>query len=252
MSEGLPIGEGERAWPPVSVIIPVHNGEAYLAEAVASVHAQDYPALDLIIVDDGSTDGTPALVAGLGDDIRYVRQAQRGPAAARNRGLACACTDIIAYLDADDIWPPDKLRTQVARLVAEPTLDVVLGRVQPLGSKADPSTTVIDVHLGSAVFRRGVFDRVGLFDETLTYSEDHDWFLRAREQGVRMTVLRQVTLLYRRHAGSLTRQPDHLGYQLPRVLKASLDRRRAQAQGPAAALPRLADFDETTASRDKR
>ncbi|MCW5850182.1 MAG: glycosyltransferase family 2 protein [Anaerolineae bacterium] len=238
---------GDATWPLVSVIIPVHNGEAYLAEAVASIRAQDYPALEIIIVDDGSTDGTPIVVGRLGDDIQYERQAQAGPAAARNRGLTLAGADIVAFLDADDVWPPGKLRAQVGRLLAEPALDVVLGRVQPLNvPPSAASEGVIDVHLGSAVFRRSVFDHVGLFDEGLTYSEDHDWFLRAREQGVRMTVLRQVTLLYRRHDGSLTRQSGRQGYQLPRVLKASLDRRRAQAQGQAAALPRLADFDETS------
>ena len=238
-------------WPLVSVVIPVHNGEAYLADAVASVRAQDYPALEIIIVDDGSTDDTPALVARLGGDIRTVRQAQAGPAAARNRALALARGDVVACLDADDLWPPDKLRTQVARLLADPALAVVLGRVQPLGpSEAEPTGGVMAVHLGSAVFRRSVFDRVGLFDERLTYSEDHDWFLRAREQGVPMTVLNQVTLLYRRHDGSLTRRPDHQGYQLPAVLKASLDRRRAQAEGRAAALPRLSDFEETASGPD--
>ena len=246
MAEVTQAVAGDATWPLVSVIIPVHNSEAYLAEAVASIRAQDYPALDILVIDDGSTDCTPAVVAGLGDDIRRMWQVQAGPAAARNRGLRQARGDLIAFLDADDVWPPHKLRAQVGRLLAEPALDVVLGRVQPLNvPPSAASEGVIDVHLGSAVFRRGVFDHVGLFDEGLTYSEDHDWFLRAREQGVRMTVLRQVTLLYRRHDGSLTRQSGHQGYQLPRVLKASLDRRRAQAQGQAAALPRLADFDET-------
>ncbi len=234
-------------WPLVSVVIPVHNGAAYLAEAVASIRAQGYPALEIVVVDDGSTDDTAHLAGRLGEDIRYVWQPQRGPAAARNHGLRLARGELVAYLDADDLWPSDKLRVQVARLLADPALEVVLGRVQPLGERDDTHQAgVIDVHLGSAVFRRAVFDRVGPFDEGLTYSEDHDWFLRARERGVRMLVLNQTTLLYRRHAASLTRQAGHQGYQLPRVLKASLDRRRAQAGGAAADLPRLASFEETT------
>ncbi len=235
----------------VSVIIPVHNGEAFLAAAVASIRSQSFPAIEIIIIDDGSTDGTPGLIGHLGSDIVTAHQPQRGPAAARNHGLTLAHGEFIAFLDADDLWPTDKLHSQINRLREDPSLDVVLGRVQPIQSDdmivpedQDMVSPVVTVQVGSAVFRRAIFQRVGIFDETLYFSEDHDWFLRAREQHVRLAVMAQVTLLYRRHPGNMTRGRNHQGYQLVKVLKASLDRRRVQAGGHVQSLAMLADFDD--------
>ncbi len=232
--------------PLVSVIVPVYNGAAFLGEALDSLRAQAYPALDIIVIDDGSTDDSARIAVEAGDDVRLLRQANRGPAAARNLGLAEARGDLIAFLDADDLWPAGKLAAQVARLAAEPSLEVALGRVQAFGAPGVPlpaTQPVIDVHLGSGVFRREVFERVGGFDAGLRFSEDHDWFLRAREQGVRLVVMQAVTLLYRVHAGNMTRQAAASGYSLATVLKRSLDRRRA-AGTLGQRLPALADFDE--------
>ncbi|MCW5881060.1 MAG: glycosyltransferase family 2 protein [Anaerolineae bacterium] len=231
--------------PLVSVIVPVYNGAAFLSEALASIHAQAYPALETLVIDDGSTDDS-AGIAMQTEGIRLLSQANQGPAAARNLGLASARGDLIAFLDADDLWPAGKLAGQVARLLADPSLEVALGRVQAFGVPGVPlpaTEPVIDVHLGSGVFRRAVFERVGGFDAGLRFSEDHDWFLRAREQGVRMVVMAAVTLLYRVHADNMTRQADVAGYGLAAVLKRSLDRRRA-AGTLGRRLPALADFDE--------
>lgn len=231
--------------PLVSVIVPVYNGAAFLGEALTSIRAQAYPALDILVIDDGSTDDS-AGVAARTEGVRLLNQANRGPAAARNLGLAAARGDLIAFLDADDLWPAGKLAAQVARLQSAPTLEVALGRVQAFGAAGVPlpaTEPVIDVHLGSGVFRRAVFERVGVFDAGLRFSEDHDWFLRAREQDVRMVVMAAVTLLYRVHAGNMTRQADTAGYGLAVVLKRSLDRRRA-AGTLGRRLPALADFDE--------
>jgi len=239
--------------PLVSVIIPAYNAAQFLREAVASVRAQGYGPIEIVIVDDGSTDNTAETIQSLGEGICYVRQANAGPAAARNRGLAEARGEWIAFLDADDLWPMDKLRGQAARLEADPLLEVVLGRVQyrhePGVAKADlryegPDDTLVNVHLGSGLYRRTVFDRVGLFNPTLRFSEDHDWFLRARELAVRMTILPQVTLLYRLHGKNMTRTEPTGDYNLLKVLKASLDRRRAAGGGQVCPVPRFADCDE--------
>lgn len=238
--------------PLVSVVIPVYNGETFLAAAVASVCAQTWHRLEIVVVDDGSTDGTADVMARLGSAIRAGSLPRCGPAAARNRGLTLARGEVIAFLDADDLWPSDKVQVQVERLLEQPLVDVVLGRTQLIATAGGPVSQghpvphpVVTVHLGAAVFRRRAFQRVGLFDERLRYSEDHDWFLRAREQGVAMAVVDQVTLLYRRHSGNMTRDPDHQGYQLARVLKASLDRRRAHGAGVAQPLPRITEMGET-------
>ena len=98
----------------LSVIMPVYNGAEFLAEAVASIVAQAYQPLEIIVVDDGSTDETATIVQSLGGEIRYLYQFNQGPAAARNAGLALAQGDLIAFLDVDDLWPADKLAQQMA------------------------------------------------------------------------------------------------------------------------------------------
>ena len=235
----------------VSVIIPVYNGVDFLADAVASIKRQNYERLEIIIVDDGSRDGTAGLAARLGADIRYVYQTNSGPASARNRGLEIAGGDIIAFLDVDDIWPVDKVEVQTACLLKNPGLDVVLGRIQVVRLSGSPETDrcidsespLANVLLGSALFRRSAFDKVGTFDETLRYSEDHDWFLRAREKGIGMALIDHITLYYRLHGKNMTRDKNAGSFQLTRVLKKSLDRRR-QKKGFLQTLPDLSDYCE--------
>jgi glycosyltransferase involved in cell wall biosynthesis len=115
--------------PLVSVIIPAYNAERYLIEALDSVRAQGHRPLEVIMVDDGSTDGTAGVVAQY-PDVRYVYQANRGPAAARNAGLRLAQGDLIAFLDADDVWSDDKLAVQLTLLSARAESQIVLGRLQ--------------------------------------------------------------------------------------------------------------------------
>jgi len=214
----------------VSVVIPTYNAAEFLADALNSVRRQDHEPLEIIIVDDGSTDATPQVIERRGSDVIFVRQANRGPAAARNRGLQEAHGEVIAFLDADDVWPDGTLMRQVASLTVRPEAEVAIGRTALLVKEESESWFV--PLLGSAVFRRSVLDRVGCFDESLRYSEDHDWFLRARELGVVIAATDAITLRYRVHPESLTHvlnRPD--GYQLPGVIKRSLDRRRKSQAG---------------------
>jgi glycosyltransferase involved in cell wall biosynthesis len=222
----------------ISVVVPVYEMGHYLPEAVASIEAQGHGDVEIIVVDDGSTDDTPDVIASLGDRVLAVRQDNQGPSAARNAGLARATGELIAFCDADDLWPEGKLATQLARLDAEPDLDIVLGRIQYVaidgGELPDIEYEDLDlktlshVHLGSGVYRRRAFERIGGFDEELRYSEDVDWFLRARELEVNTAILPDVTLVYRLHDTNMTYDVDGAmpGYMLT-VLKRSLDRRRA-------------------------
>lgn len=240
--------------PLVSVIMPVYNGAHFFDEAIASIRSQQYAPLEIIVVDDGSTDETGRLVQEAGPDVRSVYQENSGPAAARNRGLRLAQGELIAFLDVDDLWPAGKLKTQVGRLLDEPILDVVCGRIQfvhlPGAQQTrihfEENNTLRHIHLGGAVFRRRAFEIVGPFDPTLRYNEDHDWFIRARERRLNIVILEQITLIYRLHDKNMTRDVDPISHSLLKVMKRSLDRRRCEEAGVAASLPLWSSFDESS------
>lgn len=230
--------------PLVSVVIPVFNGERFLREAVQSVLDQKYSPVEIIIIDDGSTDGTATVARSLPETVRYLHQTNQGPAAARNRGIEQARGSLIAFADADDLWPAAKLELQLPYLIKDPKVDIVLGRIQQVllsETVAGPTPaqeTAFSVNLGSAVIRKSVFERVGLFDETMRYSEDVDWFMRAREAGAAIVTIDDVTLFYRQHDQNMTRGKSASELNVLKALKKSLDRRRERT-GSAAALPGL-------------
>jgi len=236
------------ASPLISAVIPVCNGERFLAEAVESAIRQVPAPFEVIVVDDGSTDGTAGVCRSLGERVRYVFQENAGPSAARNRGLEMARGDFIAFLDADDLWPAGKLDLQLARFRAEPSLEVVLGFSRPFSEARNglPGRPIDEeprfmYQLGSGLFRREVFTHAGVFDPELKFSEDVDWFLRAREAGVPMVVLQEVTVLYRQHGGNMTRGRSTRDLGFIRVLQRSLERRREQNAGAVPPLPGVLD-----------
>jgi glycosyltransferase involved in cell wall biosynthesis len=238
--------------PLVTAIIPVFNGEKYLREAVDSIRRQRHPRLEIVVVDDGSADGSAALAEGLGSPVRLVRQPHRGLAAAHNRGVAAAAGDLIAFLDCDDVWTEEKLSVQLALLREHPGIDIVLGHTRrmwmaPSGEEGTPtrhvSEPVLALALGAALVRRPVLDAVGPFDETITHSDDWDWFMRAREAGVRLVVHPEVTVLYRRHGENMTNQVEASRLSFAKMLQKSIARRRAQGTpGSLPDLPTLEDY----------
>ncbi|HEY9297696.1 MAG TPA: glycosyltransferase family A protein [Phormidium sp.] len=230
----------------VSVIIPVYNGENFLSEVIFNVKNQEYQPLEIIIVDDGSTDGTAEVAAQFKNSIRYVYQDNSGPAAARNRGLSIAKGDAIAFLDVDDLWSEDKLKLQVGYLVDNPSVEIVQGLIQqmklcqittnnqPLFEPAYNPYSYIN--LGSAIYRRLVFDKIGLFDETLNYAEDVDWFIRAWENGISKVVLERVSLFYRKHEDNMTVGKNLVELGFVRIFKKHLDRCRKRGNSQMASL----------------
>jgi hypothetical protein len=215
--------------PLVSVIIPVFNGAAFLAEAVPSLLDQGHPQLEIILVDDGSTDDLAAAVEALPVQVRLLAQANAGPAAARNLGLRAASADIIGFLDVDDLWPQGKLAASLAWLEANPDCDVVLGRAQLMERLADGQYQFVGSpedsfpsYLGAALYRRRVFTRVGLFDPLLRFAEDVDWFTRAQRAGARVDRLDMVSLHVRRHPGNSTRNKTAADLTPVRLLRKAL------------------------------
>jgi len=235
----------------VSVIIPVFNGEVFLAEAVESIWLQNYQPLEIIIIDDGSTDGTAEIARGFSGNVIYEYQTNSGPSVARNKGIAMARGNIIGFIDVDDLWSDKKLEVQLDYLRKDLSADIVMGYTQRMQRTENEKgkfafknweQPLLTMHIGSALFRKSVFDKVGLFDESLGFCEDWDWFMRAKELHVSIAVLKEVTYLYRRHQENMTNDTEiNFKYAL-KMIKLSLDRRRKHHGGRVGQLPKLSDF----------
>jgi glycosyltransferase involved in cell wall biosynthesis len=234
--------------PSVSVVIPVYNGERFLGAAITSILQQTILPRELIVIDDGSTDRTPQIASGFGTNIRYYRQDRRGPPAARNYGIEKAKSEWVSLLDADDVWPENSLELQLAPVENDDSLQVVVGHAL-LWSGPDeesarlpyelPKEPRLIMNLGSALIRKSLFKRLGPLNTQMFYCDDWDWFMRARELGIRMHVHAGLVLYYRRHEGNLTNNRQMDNHFIMRMLKQSLDRRRAAGSGSARSLPHL-------------
>ncbi|HTA96329.1 MAG TPA: glycosyltransferase family A protein [Solirubrobacteraceae bacterium] len=222
--------------PLVSVIVPAYQAEAYLEEALDSALRQDHDAVELIVVDDGSTDRTAEIAAAA--PVQLVCRKQGGPAAARNSGLAAATGEFITILDADDLWPSDRLSLQLAYLAAHPEQGIVLGLAEVFLSPGesrpahDPGFAEgekVVGHPATMLARREVFDVVGPFDETLRLSEDIDWLARASDAGILAGRIERTLLYYRIHAHNTSRHTRANNAATLRVLRESVHRKQREA-----------------------
>ena len=222
--------------PLISCIVPVYNCARFVADAVASIRAQSWPATEIIVVDDGSTDATASVVAGL-EGVRLLRQANQGPSAARNAGVAAATGAFIAFLDADDLWHADKLERQMARFQARPELEICFAYFRNVqgadsiegDSMLNPAAWPVSPFSPcSFVGRRGVFERVGPFNTELRRGEDTEWFMRAMLKGVKYELMPDVLVDRRIHENNLSREKMPTQEAVLDALKLVLDRRRAE------------------------
>jgi hypothetical protein len=224
--------------PLVSVIIPVYNGENFIREAVENVLSQKYPALEIIIINDGSTDGTEARIKQLPVDIRYFTQNNNGPAAARNKGIRDASGEFITFLDADDLWPENNLNIMVDEMLRDPDMEVIRGYAQLMEiNKASGYYDYVGNpkesfphYIGAAIYHKSAFEKVGLFDPALRFGEDTDWFLRASEMKLNIKRLEETSLYVRRHERNMTEGKTLLELNALKVFRKSLERRRMQGQ----------------------
>jgi glycosyltransferase involved in cell wall biosynthesis len=221
----------------ISVVIPAFNAERYLGEAVESAFGQTYQPVEVVVVDDGSDDGTGAVARAYGDRIVFASQPNGGIGSARNRGVALARGSYLAFLDADDRFLPDKLERQFAALAADLALDMVFGHVREFVSPElapedraalrGPSPPGPFVAPNAMLIRRGSFDRVGLFATDVRVGEGVDWYARATEAGLKGLTLPDVVVERRLHDSNTgIRERDSRSDYL-QVVRSALERRRA-------------------------
>jgi glycosyltransferase involved in cell wall biosynthesis len=226
--------------PLVSVVVPVYNGGRFLTFALQSIFDQDYRPLEVIVVDDGSVDDS-GNVARSFQEARYIYQSNQGASAARNAGVAAAQGELIAFLDADDIWTPDcKVSRQIDYLRKHPETGYVVGGGKnflesglalPAGLTKELFMKEHTFLTSTLVVRRNVFYEVGEFDRSYEISQDTDWFVRASDAGIRGFVLPE-TLVYRRiHDANLSSQTQVLRHELLRLARESIGRRRHRKTG---------------------
>lgn len=227
-----------------SVVIPVFNGERFLAEAIHSVLDQTYQPIQTIVVDDGSSDDSVAIARSF-EAVDVVEQEHGGPGAARNRGLARSSGGLLAFLDADDLMPADKLERQIGHLMEHPGVGCVLGRQELFGDglSAGPGDDALSPPMWrhpellargslqplSLVARRSVFDTVGNF--STEFGEDIDWLCRAWGAGIRVDTIDAVVVRRRVHDDNITKNIGASRKAMFRALRDDGGRRRKA--GPA-------------------
>ncbi len=221
----------------ISVIVPVFNQAAYLGEALESLRAQTSPVSEIMVVDDGSTDGSGELARRFGHGVVTHGQEHAGAGAARNRGVREARCPWLAFLDADDLWLPTKIERQVRAIEADPGLDMVFSHLEHFLSPdltpdqaarlACPQAPMPCTTAGAMLIRRDAFDRAGGFDESGAIGEVVEWYVRARAVGLVESTLPEILVRRRIHwrNTSRNRKPERSRYAS--IAKRALDRRRA-------------------------
>jgi len=219
----------------VSVIIPAYNCEKYLSEAVDSVLAQTYKEMEIIIVDDGSTDGTEAIAKSFELKIKYIVISHTGPGAARNAGVLASSGEFLAFLDADDVWTKEKLSLQVELLKSHPDIDMVFGNIiqfrEDSGNgkgRADTETeeSVPGYLPGTMLVRKNSFMRCGLFPVNRKVGEFIEWYMSAQEKSLKGRMLPDLVMKRRIHGKNLGLRERNDLSDYAKIMKTMLDRKK--------------------------
>lgn len=218
----------------ISVLMPVYNAEAFLEETLESILSQTLPPYEIIALDDGSTDGSAAILEKR-KEIRLIRSGHRGVNRARNLLIREAAGDIVAFMDADDLWDPCKLEKQAAVLEQHPECDIAVCSAETFldSSVTDPSyrqkelaASSFPFLLQASLIRRELFDRF-LFNETLASGEDTDWFMRVTAAGVRICRMQETLCRYRIHGSNISLHADTRKDTYLKMIAAAARRGRA-------------------------
>ena len=196
----------------VSVIIPVYNAEPWLAASIESVLDQSRPPRQVIVVDDGSTDQSATIAQRYLPHVELVQQPNAGCAHARNRGVALATGDYLAFLDADDYWVSEKLALQLAAFAQNPALEAVLGQIKQTCTitTAQPDAVGFGIdaqdgyNLNTILIRRQAFHRIGAFDPTIPLTNAVEWLWRARRLGLVSQMLPETVAWRRIHGANMS------------------------------------------------
>jgi glycosyltransferase involved in cell wall biosynthesis len=225
--------------PSISTIIAVRDGERYVAEAIDSVLGQTVPPDEVVVVDDGSADGSAAVAESYGPPVRCLRREAAGTGSALNAGVEASNGKLLSYVDADDLWMPQKLEVQLGAM--EAGADIVLCRVEqfisPELTEAEraqlrpPPDETPGVTRGAMLIARDAHDRVGRFEEGWVVAEFIDWFGRARDAGLTEVVVPEVLLRRRIHTSNTGRRRSDARNDYPRVMRKLLERRRQAGGG---------------------
>jgi glycosyltransferase involved in cell wall biosynthesis len=196
----------------VSVVIAAYNSEAYIAEAIESVLGQTVPPDEIIVIDDGSTDGTRGILDGFSGRIVALSQANSGQAVAVNKGLARARGELIGFCDADDLWTPRKLELQLALLDHDGGIEAAFGKVQQFVSpdvpdehraRLKPAVEIMPGELKQCMLiHRAALDRAGRFDETLPATFFIAWLGHAKQSGMKTAHVDDIVVRRRLHLGN--------------------------------------------------
>lgn len=220
--------------PLVSVIVPVYNCGKYLAEAIESIWGQTYRPLEIIVVDDGSTDNSAEVANRFKGSVLYICQEHSGPGASRNKGIGLAEGEFLAFLDADDRWLKDKLSLQIEAFHEDPSLAMVFGYIRQfyspelgMNAQRDPDKEILrGITPSVAMIRRDSFQRVGLFATGWQVGEFMDWYSKAREAGLKSSMPQQIVAERRIHTTNMgIRLRDSRGDYIS-ILKEHLERKR--------------------------
>jgi len=219
--------------PLISVIVPVFNGERYLAEALESIENQTYPHIEIIAVNDGSFDKTMSVIKSF-PSVISLSQPHSGLSAALNNGIRNAKGHFFAFLDADDIWEKDKLSNQMKVFMEDPGIEAVFGHIVPFGFSKEiteaegknPIRNMPGYCKGSMLIKKKSFFRIGFFDTRWKIGDFIDWYKRAKEKDLKTALIPEAVMKRRIHSRNMSSSKGRGKKDYVRILKAAIDRSR--------------------------